>query len=266
MKFIHPDLSLILRREGLRSFEDLWALDRNWFEPPNVRRGGTSGVCYQEWTNPAGGADGFFIKFQENHCRRTLKHPMHGVPTAGREAKNLLYLGGKGFPVPKLVYYEERVKGTNRRSILITRKLDGKSLDLWLRNSPLDPPLAAKIAELVFRLNKQLGYEHRQLSLKHIWINEGGLALIDLEHAVRRRWSLHSFSHDLQTLLLSFQRKGQGARKAKVSKTQSLEILTHYLGLAGRMSHLERLSSRLGLNSIRASVDGFRGEAQSRAD
>lgn len=245
MRYVAPEFLPTLNGEGIHSFDDLWALERNWFEELNSRRGGTSGVCRKAWLNPAGGEpETVFVKFQENYCCRTWNHPLHGIPTACREARNLLKLNGKGFPTPRLLYYEER-RGEERRpshrAILITRELDGQSLYDYLKTSSLDSALAARIAELIFRLNRQFDYEHRALYPKHVWIGDAGLSLLDLEDARPRWYSCSSPYRDLFMLLRALR------KKAKVPKADCHEILGHYLRLAGRTSDLDRLASRFGL-------------------
>ena len=43
---------------GLDSFESIWALDIGWFEEPNVRRGGWSGVSRYDVTSDDGRHEG----------------------------------------------------------------------------------------------------------------------------------------------------------------------------------------------------------------
>ena len=42
--FIADGWGALLRRHDLDTFEALWRLPEQWVEPPNVRRGGWSGV------------------------------------------------------------------------------------------------------------------------------------------------------------------------------------------------------------------------------
>jgi len=79
----------ILRHNNLDSFVCLWSVDAGWFEDPNERRGGWSGVSRCELELPEGGRTAVFLKRQENHTTRTLLHPF-GLATFVREMRNIL--------------------------------------------------------------------------------------------------------------------------------------------------------------------------------
>ena len=68
--FVANDWGLIARTNGLDSFESIWTLDIGWFEEPNERRGGWSGVSRYEIELPDGRREGIFIKRQQNHITR----------------------------------------------------------------------------------------------------------------------------------------------------------------------------------------------------
>jgi hypothetical protein len=70
---------------GLRTFDDFWKLEAKWFEEPNKRRGGWSGVARCELKLPEGGKAAVFLKRQENHITRTFTHPIRGLSTFVRE-------------------------------------------------------------------------------------------------------------------------------------------------------------------------------------
>ena len=67
-----------------KGFDYWWQVSGDWVEPPNERRGGTSGVI---WHVPAQGPI-FYIKRQEGHIFRSLRYPF-GRPTCLREARAL---------------------------------------------------------------------------------------------------------------------------------------------------------------------------------
>ena len=71
--YVRPPFDRVLEAVGLADFEALWALERDWFEPPNERRGRWSGVCRKTWPEPDSptGEGVFFFKVQENHKRAT---------------------------------------------------------------------------------------------------------------------------------------------------------------------------------------------------
>lgn len=169
--------------------EDLWRLERNWFEPPNKRRCGLSGICRKTWLDPATGEPaGYFVKFKENHCHRDWRHPIAGIPTSHREAGNLLLFRKHGLPSQKLVYFHQERRRGSVRAILATEELRGEDLIASIRRDGLDSAMIGKIAELIHRLHYHIGYEHRSVYAKHVWIQDGLPLLIDLEQARPLRW------------------------------------------------------------------------------
>ena len=89
-EFIAPEWQPILAFNGLRSFDDFWEFEANWFEEPNQRRGGWSGVARCELKVPEGGTRRVFLKRQENHTTRTFTHPIRGMATFVREFRQIL--------------------------------------------------------------------------------------------------------------------------------------------------------------------------------
>jgi hypothetical protein len=83
--FVNERWRTILARNGLTDFDALWDLKADWFEAPNHRRGGWSGVSRCELDRPEGGKVAVFLKRQENHKARIWSHPVHGAPTFLRE-------------------------------------------------------------------------------------------------------------------------------------------------------------------------------------
>ena len=106
--FVAADWVDALRAGGLDRFESLWALQAEWFEPPNHRRGGWSGVARIELPGPDGRPTGLFLKRQENHTRRTFRHPLHGEPTFAAEIRNILATQQAQVPSLEPVYYAQR--------------------------------------------------------------------------------------------------------------------------------------------------------------
>ena len=122
-----------LRAAGLDSFEALWALEVEWFEPLNRRRGGWSGVVRLTLQDVDGDARALFVKRQDNHLRRSLRHPIVGEPTLGVEMRNILALGRADVSTLRPVYYAQRRVDGRWRAILITEELAGyRPLDDWI--------------------------------------------------------------------------------------------------------------------------------------
>src|ERR1051325_1758321 len=112
----------IFEFNGLRSFADFWKLQATWFEEPNQRRGGWSGVARCELKLPEGGTTRVFLKRQENHGTRTVAHPIPGVPTFVREFENIQLCARLGIPALKALYFGCRNEGGNQRAVLLTEE------------------------------------------------------------------------------------------------------------------------------------------------
>jgi hypothetical protein len=93
-----------LQHHQLAGFGPLWSLATDWHEAPNERRGGWSGVSRHLL------ADGsaIFVKRQEDHLCRTLRHPLRGIPTFYREYRNILRLHRHAIGTLEALYYGDR--------------------------------------------------------------------------------------------------------------------------------------------------------------
>lgn len=189
-QFINPQYSNLLNANGLDSFEAVWDKAIDWFEDPNERRGGWSGVGRLA-LKAADGSDVYvFVKKQQNHGRRTLLHPIHGEPTFRREFKNLQFLYERKFAAPNVVYYGEDRQ--TKRAILVTLALSAyQPLDeFWdtqvaVWDSSRKTEFLQVLATNVRRLH-DLGMVHRALYPKHIFVHTSQpsqCAVIDLEKA-----------------------------------------------------------------------------------
>src|SRR4030095_5741238 len=107
-EFLADDWRTIFEHNALRRFDDFWHREIAWLEKPNFRRGGWSGVGRWELTAPDGRRVAVFVKRQENHITRTLRHPVRGMATLRREFENLLLFRRCGVPTPALLFFAER--------------------------------------------------------------------------------------------------------------------------------------------------------------
>src|ERR1051325_9024795 len=103
----------IFEFNGLRSFADFWKLQATWFEEPNQRRGGWSGVARCELKLPEGGTACVFLKRQENHTTRTLTHPVRGIATFVREFQQVLRYRQHRIPTLTPLYFAQRHEDGN---------------------------------------------------------------------------------------------------------------------------------------------------------
>ncbi len=203
-----PGWREILGSNGLGDFASLWQLDAGWVEPPNLRRGGMSGVMRHAVNLPDGQAAVLFIKRQENHVYRTFTHPWRGAPTLRREFRALSRCQRHAVPAVAPVYYAESRARGSQRAILITRALDGyRPLDALLQDwKALDTAQREAIIAAVARAARALHaarLQHNCLYPKHIFVRLAGDAasacLIDLEKAKHRPAGIAS-RHDLDSL------------------------------------------------------------------
>lgn len=182
--YIDPLWQKMLQNNDLDSFEKFWTLDADWFEPPNYRRGGWSGVSRIELLDEAGQTQVFFLKRQKNHTRKTWAHPITGEPTFISEMRNLRALAQVGVATLELVFFGVRKK----KVVLVTKALEGyipldKLFENW-SNIPRQQKrrLITEIARVVGKMNRAKRV-HNALHPKHIFVNlaENKARLIDLE-------------------------------------------------------------------------------------
>lgn len=191
--YYEQDWKAIFQHNKLDEFDSLWQLDIAWYEQPNSRRGGWSGVCYMDLMLPDGGSIGVFIKRQENHARKSLFHPINGVATYEQEFRNIQLYRAHHIPTLTPLYFAKRSHGRSLRAILITRALkDYIALDDlcdywnqhgWPGRCQRQRILSA-IAGVVATMHKHR-YQHNSLYPKHIF--------------VRRDISLNSVENNVST-------------------------------------------------------------------
>jgi tRNA A-37 threonylcarbamoyl transferase component Bud32 len=178
----------LFSQHNLADFDAIWSYDVAWFEPPNQRRGGWSGVGKIVLQANNHEALRLFVKKQQNHGRKSWLHPFAGEPTFRREFCNLKFLAKCNIGAPKLVYYAENFAA--KQAILITEELIDfvplDTVDLNSLNQAQQLTLIQKIATEVKRFHNT-GLVHRALYPKHIFAKNAAtvaeIAFIDLEKA-----------------------------------------------------------------------------------
>ena len=190
--FQSNDYNKLFSQHQLADFPAIWHRDIAWFEPPNERRGGFSGVGKLILQTEDGVNHIFFVKKQQNHGRKSWAHPIKGEPTFRREFHNLNYLQKNSVGAPNVVYYAENA--STDQAILITKDLAGftplDSIDLHELSSDQLHDLIKKVAHEIKRFH-DVGMVHRALYPKHIFVKNAKtaqhsaieIALIDLEKA-----------------------------------------------------------------------------------
>lgn len=215
-EWVDPGWQAILEFNGVGDFSSLWNLSVDWFEPPNQRRGGWSGVARIELNLPEGGSAAVFLKRQENHGCRTWRHPWSGIPTFASEFANIQQLREIGVPTLEPVYFAMDRQSMAGRAILLTRALDGYEAlgsgpfapdSEWARQPDNRRALIGAVAGLARALHSH-GLQHSCLYPKHLLViaedSAGGprvdARLIDLEKLRRPIVPSMAARHDLSAM------------------------------------------------------------------
>jgi hypothetical protein len=224
----------ILRYNHLDDFTALWDREFEWFEPPNRRRGGWSGVCRYEMPLPRGGTRGVFIKRQENHITRTPLHPL-GMPTFLREMRNILRFKQHNIPALEPVYFAHRRVDGNLRAILVTEALDGyvpleTMVQQWQQSGWPKRQQRLRIMDAVADVMRAMNQHHLQHNCfypKHIFLRfddngDVSVRIIDLEKVKWRLFAYAARFRDLYTL---------NRHSQAWSRTDRLRFFLRYLQL-----------------------------------
>ena len=182
-----PAFAERLAAAGLRSFEDFWNLEWTWIEPRNERRAGWSGASRIRIDTPAGPLS-LFVKRQENHCYRSLRHPL-GRPTFYREWRNIQRLREAGVPTLDPLFYGERKQRGRYQAVLVSLALDEyRELDEVFRGELSDAQRSAAVGAVAHLLARfyGTGLRHNCLGGNHLMLRfdaAGGaeVRLLDLE-------------------------------------------------------------------------------------
>ncbi|MGX5221075.1 lipopolysaccharide kinase InaA family protein [Pseudomonas segetis] len=245
--FIASEEQQLLARNGLDSFDALWALKLEAVDEPNTERGGWSTVFRLELQDKA-----FYLKRQSNYLTHTLSHPF-GEPTFSREFRNIQRYTELGIPALQAVFYAQRRVAGEQRAVLLTRALDNwQDLDQVLQDWPA-MPLAQRNAVLdacglLARRLHGRGQIHGCFYPKHIFLQPRGEAfaaqLIDLEKTRPVLWGERDRVKDIEPLL----------RRAQVWQDADIQrFLSAYLGSRANMDHwLERLTKRRKAKAVSA--------------
>ena len=232
-EFVTEEWRLLARTGDLGDFDALWQLDIGWFEEPNKRRGGWSGVSRLELDSPGSTRTAVFIKRQQNHLTRTWRQPLQGITTFRREFDNLQWLYSAGVPTLDVLYFAERTQGKDRQAILVTRELtDYVSLAdyqrLWLEQGlphrSVRNRLMIKLAGIARQMHEH-HVQHNCFMPKHLFIralnDDPDIRLLDLEKAKRALTVHQATLRDLDTL---------NRRISCLSTTDRLRFLLAYCG------------------------------------
>ena len=256
--FVSQGWRSILAHNGLESFEALWQLEADWFEAPNQRRGGWSGVCRCEFERPEGGKAAVFLKRQENHGALSLRHPLSGEPTFLREFKRIMSYRDCGVPSLEPVFFGMRGGGKDQRAILVTEELSGfVSLDDcvqgWIKNGLPSRSRRLRVLDAVAALARKMHasrIRHGCFYPKHVFVRCNAdesveARVIDLEKSRRHPLRVMCSLRDLHSLNYYSQ--------SVWSRTDRLRFLEQYLGITRLNGYAKWLWRRIEKRSAEKS-------------
>ena len=204
----------ILVFNDLDTHEKIWALEAEWFEEPNHRRGGWSGVSRIELKLPLGGVVAVFLKRQEDHVTRTFSHPFKGVATFAREYDVITEFQQRKIPSLDLVFFEQWMEQGHQRAVILTEELAGYmplSSAEYHQGSAVFSNKASKKALFtqltgLMQAMHQHNFQHNCFYPKHVFVKqlsetEFDLRVIDLEKVKKLLCRKAARFRDLSTLL-----------------------------------------------------------------
>lgn len=253
--FINEKWRFILAHNGLSDFDALWKLEAQWFEEPNYRRGGWSGVARCELALPEGGTCAIFLKRQENHVARLWNYPVKGAPTFLREFQHIMHYRNCSIPTIEPVYFGMRRIDGDHRAILISEELTGfvsveDRVQRWLKEGAPALPVRQRIMQAVAKVLRDMharGIQHNCFFPKHVFtrINQDGsvdVRVIDLEKSRWRPFRIFCTIRDLYTL---------NHHSLCWSRADRLWFLKSYLGIEQLTPYAKWLWRHIEVRSIR---------------
>lgn len=200
-KWSDPALTPMLEAAGLLDIESASQREFDWFEAPNRRRGGWSGVSriVLNPDAPEPEQKAVFLKIQQNHFYIAPNTYFLKRLTFEREFAAMQALRPQCDAIPQVAMFAKWQVDGNQGSILVTEALDSWiPLRPWLLGN-LDMPAPEKdtlhrafeaIAKTAREIN-QAGWIHMCFSAKHLFVKErsdGSFAVrvVDLEKTRKR--------------------------------------------------------------------------------
>jgi len=198
-QWIAPEWEDALKNADLLDIEALTTREFDWFEEPNRRRGGWSGVTRIVLNPDAAPQDqqAVFLKIQQNHFYRAPSTFFLKRLSFAREFDALQALAPVVSCMPNLLQFAQWKHDGNQGSLIITEALEGlQPFDQWLRKqknatTPHQSEPIRKALQSIASAARELhnaGWAHFGFHPKHAFIrkDENGnysTCLIDLEKA-----------------------------------------------------------------------------------
>jgi len=201
-------------------FDHFWNIERTWFEPPNLQRGGmedglSGAIKHQLVLNDT--VYPVFVKIQSNSIFRSYGNCYKPCPTFFREFTATYQAQQAGVNTPDIIYYGEK----GLKAIFVTHSLeDHQSLDLVFPYQPtaIRHKILEQLGQNLCRLHKTRR-AHLALFPKHVLVkienDTVDVRLIDFEKSKRRLTRYKALFEDLERLF----------RRADFLSYQDQEIL-----------------------------------------
>lgn len=178
--WMSPKWETQLKQAGLADIEQLTEREFDWFEAPNKRRGGWSGVTriVLNPNQPANEQIAVFLKIQQNHFYRAPEKLFKKCLTFEREYTVLKKVGEISNSIPEVVLFAKWRKDSDVGSILITIALDEwYPLDKWIKGDKgyeqPDEPTFQKALTAIALASREIndaGWVHLCYSAKHLFV------------------------------------------------------------------------------------------------
>ncbi|WP_248751434.1 lipopolysaccharide kinase InaA family protein [Pseudomonas sp. MWU15-20650] len=221
--FLAAEDRALLARNGLTTFDALWAKQLEAVDEPNTSEGGWSSVYRLELEG-----QGYYLKRQSNYLTRTLHRPF-GEPSFAREFRNIRRYRKYGIPALQAAFFGERKVKGEHRAMLLTRALDDWNdldslLEQWAQlNDAQQRAILLACGQLARHLHS-MGQVHGCFYPKHIFMQANGdgyaAQLIDLEKTRPLLFGWRDRVKDLEPLL---------RRAPQWAPAQQRQLLAAYL-------------------------------------
>ncbi|MGZ0655524.1 lipopolysaccharide kinase InaA family protein [Coraliomargarita sp. W4R72] len=218
-KHLWTDSSIkpMLEAAGLLDIESVSQREFDWFEAPNRRRGGWSGVSRIVLNPDAPVAEqkAVFLKIQQNHFYIAPNTYLRKRLTFEREFAAIQALRPHCSALPQAIMFAKWQENGNQGSILVTEALDNWTpLDKWqlgqLDTPAPDTSTLHRALEAIARTAREInqaGWIHMCFSAKHLFVKETNnqdfaVRVVDLEKTRQRiglnRRTIKDCSHFLR--------------------------------------------------------------------
>ena len=185
-------------------YDYFWQLPKNWFEAPNYRRGGWSGVIKYDLPHNQFIDVPVFVKLQSNSVYKTIKHPFKGQPTLLREFINTQNAIEAGVKTLDFVYFAR----DDFDAILVSKSLEGyqdltQALFSIKDNVAVRNTIIKLLSDNLCAMH-QAKIKHGSLYGKHVLVKINGnnvdLRFIDFEKARHSRSMMSCIVRDIYSL------------------------------------------------------------------